>query len=177
MDAISQISGAMGYTPSVAAGANVMSGAATGAQLPGAVQRAPASETGPMGVQATSVSSSSHTMSAQMESLIASTSAMSNGDVVNILLLLVAMKLLSGGDAKDEDKKMMAALLMLAASSQQQQSGTVAYQSMSMSMSQSDLNYNSVSISPLQNSLGQAAYTAPTGAATGVGQAGLDVSG
>jgi len=117
---IGSLGGLAAYNPGVLNGVNVASPLASGAQLPGAVQGSSSAETVSTGVQATAISSSSQTMSAQMESLVQVTNALSNSDMVNALLLLLAMKLLSGDDTAEKDKKTMAALLLLAAGLGQQ---------------------------------------------------------
>jgi len=170
---IGSLGGLAAYNPGVLNGVNVASPLASGAQLPGAVQGSSLAETVSTGVQATAMSSSSQTMSAQMESLVQVTNAASNGDMVNALLLLLAMKLLSGDDTDEKDKKTMAALLLLAAGLGQQQSSTIMYQSMSVSMSQSDFSASSLSVGAIQTGLAQNAYATPAG---GAASAALDVS-
>ncbi|MGB9625298.1 MAG: hypothetical protein ACPMAQ_10595 [Phycisphaerae bacterium] len=174
MSTIGSLGGLAAYNPGVLNGVNVASPLASGTQLPGAVQGSSSAETVSTGMQATALSSSSQTMSAQMESMIQVTNAVSNGDMVNALLLLLAMKLLSDDQTDEKDKKTMAALLLLAAGlGQQQQSSTIMYQSMSVSMSQSDLSASSVSIGTIQTGLAQSAYATPAG---GGGSPALDVS-
>lgn len=153
MNAISPIGGTTGYNPGVIMAPLQPIGGATGAQMP-------------LAVQATSLAASSASVSAQMESLISTTSATSNSDMVNALLLLLAMKLLSGESQSEDDKKLLGGLLLLALAAQQpQQTSTLMYQSLSISLSQEQIAYSWVATQPLSMGAGQLAYGGPSAAA------------